>query len=190
MIHLTDGVILYHGSYTEVSNIDMLRCNVGLDFGLGFYLTSSFEQARAFVPASIRKAKRRKLIPQDFRLEDGVISIFKYNSDPNIFIHHFDEADTEWLHYVACNRNDDLFRELRIKYHTVDIIGGKIADDKTATTLNNYVAGAYGVPGQIDTDRRTIEILEPDHLHDQFCFKTIQAIECLSFVKSIRYGEF
>ncbi len=75
MIHLTDGVILYHGSYIGVSDIDMSRCHAGLDLGIGFYLTSSLEQTLAFVPASIRKAKQRKLIPQEFRIEDGVVSI-------------------------------------------------------------------------------------------------------------------
>lgn len=46
MIHLTDGMILYHGSYTEVSEIDLSKCRAGLDFGQGFYLTSSFEPER------------------------------------------------------------------------------------------------------------------------------------------------
>ncbi len=46
MIELTDGMLLYHGSYTEVRDIDLSRCNEGLDFGKGFYVTSSYEQAR------------------------------------------------------------------------------------------------------------------------------------------------
>ena len=188
MIHLTDGITLYHGSYTEVSEIDLSQSHPGLDFGCGFYLTSSFEQARTFVPSAVRKAKRRKLIPSDFRIENGVISVFIYHTVPNCFIHYFDEANADWLHYVACNRSDDLFRELRRKFETVDIIGGNVADDKTATTLNNYVVGTYGVPGLLDTDRRTIDILEPENLQDQFCFKTLQAIGCLTFVKSVRYG--
>jgi len=189
MIRLTDGMTLYHGSYAEVSTIDLDQCQSGLDFGRGFYLTSSLAQARAFVPSSIRKAVRRNRIPKGFRVEDGVVSVFMYHADPNIFVHHFEKADAEWLHYVACNRDESLFRVLRKKYETVDIVCGKIADDKTAFTLNNYVLGAYGVPGQTDTDRRTIEILEPENLQDQFCFKTEQSIACLSFVRSMRYGE-
>lgn len=49
MIELKDGMLLYHGSYTGISKIDLDKCTRGLDFGKGFYLTSSFEQAYAYV---------------------------------------------------------------------------------------------------------------------------------------------
>ncbi|WP_196814247.1 DUF3990 domain-containing protein [Butyrivibrio sp. LC3010] len=37
---LKDGMLLYHGSYTSVENIDLNQCMNGKDFGKGFYLTS------------------------------------------------------------------------------------------------------------------------------------------------------
>ena len=43
MIELIDGMYLYHGSYTAVEYIDLPKCE-RLDFGKGFYLTSSYEQ--------------------------------------------------------------------------------------------------------------------------------------------------
>ena len=43
MIRLPQVDILYHGSYTEVSRIDLSQCRSGLDFGKGFYVTSSLE---------------------------------------------------------------------------------------------------------------------------------------------------
>ena len=42
---LENGLILYHGSYTEVINSDLSKCSRGKDFGVGFYLTSDFNQA-------------------------------------------------------------------------------------------------------------------------------------------------
>ena len=45
MIGLEDGMLLYHGSYVSIPDIDLSRCMGGLDFGRGFYLTSSYEQA-------------------------------------------------------------------------------------------------------------------------------------------------
>lgn len=45
MIELQDGMLLYHGSYIGIPAIDLNRCFGGLDFGRGFYLTSSYEQA-------------------------------------------------------------------------------------------------------------------------------------------------
>ena len=108
MIRLPADGILYHGSYTEISDIDLFRCRSGLDFGKDFYVTSSYSQALSYVPASVRKAQRRGLIPESFPVQDGRVSIFTYTPDPNLFIHIFDDADEEWLHFTACNRNNVL----------------------------------------------------------------------------------
>ena len=43
MIRLPQDGILYHGSYSEVSHIDLSQCRSGLDFGKGFYVTSSLK---------------------------------------------------------------------------------------------------------------------------------------------------
>ena len=40
MLTLTDGMLLYHGSFTQVSQIDLGKCKAGKDFGRGFYVTS------------------------------------------------------------------------------------------------------------------------------------------------------
>ena len=189
MIRLTDGMLLYHGSYIEVSEIDLSKCRPGLDFGRGFYVTSSLKQARAYVPSSVKKAQRRGWISRDFAAEQGVISVFEYHASPALFVHCFEEADAEWLHFAVCNRSERLFPELRRKYQTVDIIGGCVADDQTAVTLNSYVAGIFGTPGDPSTDRRTIELLEPERLQDQFCFRTDDAVHSLQFVRSINYGD-
>ena len=43
---LNDGLLLFHGSYTPVENIDLKLCDPGKDFGQGFYLTSDLNQAQ------------------------------------------------------------------------------------------------------------------------------------------------
>ena len=189
MICLPRDGILYHGSYTEVSRIDLSQCRAGLDFGTGFYVTSSLQQAVSYVPASVRKATRRGLLAESFSESDGRVSVYRFRADPNLFIHCFDDADEEWLHFAACNRSRELFPELREKFASVDVIGGKVADDQTAITLNNYVAGAYGVPGSARADRTAIELLEPERLQDQFCFRTAKAVQSLIFVRSDRYAD-
>ena len=31
---------VYHGSYTQIEEIDLAKCEIGKDFGQGFYVTS------------------------------------------------------------------------------------------------------------------------------------------------------
>lgn len=50
-----DGLILYHGSYCEVKEPDLTKCSKRKDFGQGFYLTSSKEQAESFLKISKEK---------------------------------------------------------------------------------------------------------------------------------------
>lgn len=63
MIELEDGMLLYHGGYVSIPNIDLIRCINGLDFGHGLYLTSSYEQACNYVELSVRKAKHIGAVP-------------------------------------------------------------------------------------------------------------------------------
>ena len=116
MIGLEDGMLLYHGSYVSIPNIDLSLCMGGLDFGRGFYLTSSYEQAYNYVQLSVRKAKRIGAVPKNFAPADGQISVYKFHYDPNILAYFFQEPSIEWLHFVAANRKKDLFPQLLKKY--------------------------------------------------------------------------
>ena len=71
MPELKNGMRLYHGSYCEAMEPDLSKCARFKDFGQGFYLTSSREQAQSFAKISTSKAVGRGLInPQRF----GVVS--------------------------------------------------------------------------------------------------------------------
>lgn len=188
MLKLSDGMLLYHGSYMEVKHVDLRKCKNGLDFGHGFYVTSSFEQANNFVPSAVRKAILTRKVPKDFSVNDGKINVYRFHADPNLLIHYFDEADVNWLHFVATNRDNSLFPKLIEKFKTTDIIGGKVADDNTARTLTFYTQGDWGVPGTPETDSLTLKTLLPNRLKDQFCFRTLDAIGSLEFVRSESYG--
>lgn len=189
MMNLREGCFLYHGSYIDIPEIDLTQCRSGLDFGKGFYLTSSFEQARNYVRLSVAKAKRMGIIPEQFSFEDGQISVYQFHYDPNLLIHYFPEANEEWLHFVAANRSLHLFFGLLRKYQTTDIIVGKIADDQTARTLQQYTREYFGIPGTKEADEAAIRQLLPDRLQDQLCFRTEDAIHNLHFIRSERYGD-
>ena len=168
MLTLPDGMILYHGSYIAVPEVNLKKCNDGLDFGKGFYVTSSYAQARSFIVNSVRRNIRAGIIPPDFDVNDGQISVYKFHLSNELLIHIFPDADLDWLHFVAANRNRTLFQELY---------------------LAGYVTGLFGVPGSELADDFAIRSLLPNRLEDQFCFRTEKALNYLEFIRSDRYGD-
>ena len=46
---------------------------------------------------------------------------------------------------------------------------------------------ADGIPGSERADRIAIELLEPERLKDQFCFRTSDAVASLEFIRGDRY---
>lgn len=106
-----------------------------------------------------------------------------------LLIEAFSEANLDWLHFVAANRNSNLFMDLYNKLETHDIIGGKIADDNTSRVLNGYVTRLFGTHGSDLADMFAIQSLLPNRLKDQFCFRTEASLKSLEFIRSDRYGD-
>lgn len=185
MLTLTEGMLLYHGSFTQVSQIDLNKCKHGKDFGRGFYLTSSYKQAQAFVPLSVKKQIKEGFLSEDTTC--GYITVFHFHPGPDTAVHLFQSADEDWLHYVASNRRDALFPEIRKRYERFDIVGGKIANDRTALTLQLYTSGGYGDPGSAQANSIAITTLLPNRLEDQFCFRSKKSLQTLEFIRSDRY---
>ena len=61
---------VYHGSYTEIDVIDLSFCEMGKDFGQGFYVTNLREQAEIWAN---KKGKRKR--------KNGVVTEFEYNEN-------------------------------------------------------------------------------------------------------------
>lgn len=55
MKKLEAGIVLYHGSYCSVENPNLEKCALYKDFGRGFYLTTSKEQAKSFSKISVAR---------------------------------------------------------------------------------------------------------------------------------------
>ena len=102
MLELKDGFVLYHGSYCEVKEPDLAKCAKRKDFGQGFYLTSSKEQAESFLRTSIAKAIATGTIEEGQKF--GYISTFEFNLSGNLETHIFENADVDWLHCIAAHR--------------------------------------------------------------------------------------
>ena len=169
MLDLSDGLLLYHGSYCEVKEPDITKCAKNKDFGQGFYLTSSKEQAESFLNISIIKAiaEGRILKEQNF----GYISTFEVSIVNDIKVNIFKEADKGWLHCIAAHRKKNS-------------IVGKIADDATNAVLTAYIAGVFGEIGSNEADEFCIKQLLPNKLKNQYCFKTDKALKCIKHIGS------
>ena len=190
MSKLKDGMLLFHGSYTIVKNIDLGKCGNAKDFGKGFYLTSNPNQARAFIKSSVRKA----LSAGDVSLDQnyGYVSSFRYHEPAGgIETYEFSTTDREWLWFIAQNRRERLAKQLLARIDPqifrAEIAIGKVANDNTNATIIAYLGGLYG---DIESDEAVddaIKRLMPDKLEDQFCFLTENAIRCLEFQEARKY---
>lgn len=151
---------LFHGSNVSVRNPKIIDSGRFLDFGIGFYLTTDYEQAKKWAKSTTE------------RRENGVptISIFEILEDDmkKLSILNFKTASKEWLQFVAKNRknmNAD---------NNYDIIIGPVANDNTMPVITLYLRGDY------DEDE-TIKRLMPQNLKDQVVFKTEKSLEFLKF---------
>lgn len=123
-------MILYHGSNVDIESIDLSRSSVGKDFGCGFYLTASKEQAE-------RMGRRRA------RLYGGemVVSSFEFDEkaarEAGLNIKNFESYSKEWADFVLANRKNDT----RTLIHDFDIVHGPIANDDVGFQIRRLLAG-------------------------------------------------
>lgn len=154
---------LYHGSNIEVSKPQILESDRCLDFGKGFYLTSSFEQAKRWAELTVKRRETGKATVSVFDFDDISVSDLK--------ILHFTQAQKEWLEYVTMNRKNQT-----ISNDDYDIVIGPVANDRTMPVISLYFAEIYDI-------EETIKRLMPQKLCDQYTFRTEKAIKKLKFVE-------
>lgn len=119
-------MIVYHGSYCEVTQPHIKHSRDKLDFGKGFYVTPLEEQAISWV-TRFKRAGRK-----------GIVNVYEFNyesvkKDYKILI--FEEYDVEWLNFIINSRNGNE------EYKNYDFIAGGIADDKVFNTVELYIEG-------------------------------------------------
>lgn len=177
---LQEGIELYHASYTIVEKVDLSVCASGKDFGKGFYLTTSYEQACRFVKTALGKAIKNGI--DEVKEDTGYISVFKYKkSDKPVSYFEFSGADEEWLHCVVAHRKSSLLKKEADRWQKYDILAGKIANDSTNQVLTAYINGFYGEIGSSDADETAIKFILPNKLSDQICFRTQTSVEAIEF---------
>ena len=152
-------IILYHGSNQPVENPKILESKRALDFGAGFYLTSSINQAE----------KWAKSVTWRRGIGKPILNIFEFNENVNdLKVLKFEKANGDWLDYVVKNRKKMPLIE------NYDLIIGPVANDSTLPVINDYMDGKY-------TKEEAINHLLPQNMKDQFAFATEKALKYLKF---------
>lgn len=182
---LQNDIILYHGSYTEVVKPDINMCCDGKDFGKGFYLTTNKSQAERFVKSSVGKAVKNGLLPE--LSHEGYVSEYTFKASSKLSVYEFDNANREWLHCVAAHRKGGILPKELAKWEAYDVIVGKIANDNTNQVITAYINGLYGTVGSKESDAIAIQLLLPQKLTDQVCFRNKKALSLLNFVTAEKY---
>ena len=157
---------VYHGSYTAIDEIDLNLCEVGKDFGRGFYVTNLYEQAEIWAK---RKGgmKRTMGVVTEFDFNENICRIMKLN------VLHFYDYDEKWLEFVVQNRLNDTEQQA----HDYDIIEGPVADDRITEQIKDYIDEI------ISKEKFLNDLIHlPSH---QICFCTIQSLQALTLSKPI-----
>ena len=154
---------LFHGSNIEVKVPKILPNLRALDFGAGFYLTSSEEQAIRW--AKVVCLRRREKSP--------IINIYEIDEEKiaQLNVLRFETANETWLDFVVNNR-----KELMLE-NTYDLVIGPVANDSTLPVIDDYMDGRY-------TKQEAVKRLLPQNLTDQYAFLTNKALELLVFERS------
>ena len=155
-------MILYHGSNVDIESIDLSRSSVGKDFGCGFYLTASKEQAE-------RMGRRRA------RLYGGemVVSSFEFDEkaarEAGMNIKDFESYSKEWADFILANRKNDT----RTQIHDFDIVHGPIANDDVGYQIRRLLAG------MITIETFLAELKYKEGITYQYFFATERSVQFL-----------
>lgn len=107
MQKLENDMLLYHGSYCEVQNPDLTKCARYKDFGQGFYLTTSRNQAESFAKISLRKAIANGIV--DEGRQYGIVSAFQCNNTERLSVKIYSMADETCISLLLPERLQDQF---------------------------------------------------------------------------------
>jgi hypothetical protein len=158
-------IILYHGSNMEVSNPKILSKLRALDFGAGFYLTSSKEQAIRWAKTVAKRRKTGNPTLNIYEFDEGISMDLKSLK--------FDAPNGKWLDFVVANRKN------LAQGDSYDLVIGPVANDSTLPVIDDYMDGRYTKP-------EAVERLMPQNLTDQYAFLTEKALRALKFKRSER----
>ena len=146
----------------DIESIDLSRSSVGKDFGCGFYLTASKEQAERM---GLRRA----------RLYGGekVVSSFEFDEkaarEAGMSIKDFESYSKEWADFILANRKNDT----RTQIHDFDIVHGPVANDDVGYQIRRLLAGMITIETFLE------ELKYKEGITYQYFFATERSVQFL-----------
>ena len=155
---------LYHGSLEMVTKPEIRKANRTLDYGTGFYTTTSYEQAESWVRRRMDEAKQAT----------GYVNIYSIPDTlpPTLRQQIFLSPTEEWVDFVMRNRTEKGF------VHNYDIVYGPVANDRVYAAFALYEGG-------ILNKQDLIRELKTYKLVDQYLFHTDAALQALTYIEAM-----
>lgn len=157
-------ILIYHGSLSIVEIPEIRIPNRTLDYGNGFYTTTSYQQAQDWV------SRHRN---DQIKPTCGYVNIYKVDLDAvkEANCLWFETPSEEWVDFVYANRNDRHFT------HSYDFVYGPVANDKVYAAFTLYEAG-------ILNKQELIRELKTYTLVDQLLMHTPESLNSITFIEA------
>ena len=156
-------MILYHGSLERVTQPEIREPNRTLDYGAGFYATTSYQQAVDWVRRRMKESMETLGFVNEYFLDTDVLD--------GLRCLYFDGPTEEWLDFVMKNRTDRHFT------HNYDVVYGPVANDRVYAAFALYEGGLLNKQNLI-AELRTYQLV------DQYLFHTAEGLKAIKFVKA------
>ena len=155
---------LYHGSLVTVKKPSVLKGRNTVDFGKGFYTTTSFEQAQKWADLKRKRSGVSRAVVSIYEAPDDLLN-GRYATL------NFTGPTKDWLDFVVKNRKGQGEAEY-------DLTMGPVANDQLYATIRLYEQGVV-------TADAAIEMLKSHVLFDQLAFHNQDAANELAFVHGL-----
>lgn len=155
-------MILYHGSPQIVREPRILVPNRTLDYGVGFYTTTSEQQAYDW---ALRRVSGQGC---------AYVNVYEFDEDSTSILKRLNFSnppEEDWVDFVYANRNQRGFT------HDNDLVYGPVANDRV------YAAFALYEQGLLNKQELILE-LKAYTLIDQMVFHTEAALKFLKFIEA------
>jgi hypothetical protein len=158
---------LYHGSNVFIDKIDLSKSKSGKDFGCGFYLSPTFEQAKELSERKTAQIGEGCAQVTSFEFDESGLS----NKDFKVL--RFEEYSREWAEFIMLNRSN----RTHIQSHDYDIVIGPIANDAVGIQMRKYISGLISI------DKFLEELKYMKGITFQYFFGTTKAINLLKRIE-------